>query len=179
MNPVKQVKQMLRKDLALALGISGASVSKLAKRGMPTHDVDAAHRWRRRHLNPAMTKENRFEPAAAVPAVESEADGVSELAHAQRMADLADEMLPLGKLAAVMGDLRLAMHHVPAHRRQDLQMALPTWRALVVAVLEVVERETDVQTSDNADRAGLSDGDADELGAFWFSVAAGEIGVPE
>ena len=50
---------------------------------------------------------------------------------------------------------------------------------LVVAVLEVVERETDVQTSDNADRAGLSDGDADELGAFWFSVAAGEIGVSE
>lgn len=47
---------MLKKELAVALGISGAMVTKLAKRGMPTDTVERAKRWRRRHLQPGMVK---------------------------------------------------------------------------------------------------------------------------
>jgi phage terminase Nu1 subunit (DNA packaging protein) len=47
---------MLKKELAEALGISGAMVSKLSKRGMPTDSVERAMRWRRRHLEPGRIK---------------------------------------------------------------------------------------------------------------------------
>lgn len=53
---------MLRKDLAAALGISGSMVSRLGKRGMPTHDVASARRWRDRHLEPGRMKGMRLEP---------------------------------------------------------------------------------------------------------------------
>ena len=49
-----------RKELAAALGISGAMVTKLAKRGMPVDDLDQAVRWRLRHLEPARTKGTRM-----------------------------------------------------------------------------------------------------------------------
>lgn len=41
---------MTGKELAAALGISGAMVSRLIRRGMPSDDIDRAMRWRRRHL---------------------------------------------------------------------------------------------------------------------------------
>lgn len=56
---------MTKKELAALLGISGAMVSRLAKRGMPTDDVDRAKRWRRRHLEPGRTKGTRYDPAQA------------------------------------------------------------------------------------------------------------------
>ncbi len=52
---------MLKKELAEALGISAAMVSKLAKRGMPTDSVERAQRWRRRHLEPGRVKGVRYE----------------------------------------------------------------------------------------------------------------------
>ena len=57
---------MTRKALATALGLSGPMVSKLAARGMPCHDVDAARRWRDRHLEPARRKESRPDTAASM-----------------------------------------------------------------------------------------------------------------
>lgn len=59
---------MNQKELAAALGISGAMVSKLAKRGMPVDDVDRAVKWRRRHLEPTRTKGVRSDTFAASPA---------------------------------------------------------------------------------------------------------------
>lgn len=162
---------MLMKDLALALGISGAMVSKLAKRGMPTHDADAARRWRRRHLNPAQTKGNRFDAAQApLAAAASADDGAEALAYAQRMVDLAAELLPLGKLAAVVGDLRLALRRVPLNRREALLLPVALWDVLVGDVLRAVPAE-----ERQPGGSEMSDDDAAEAGAAWFSVAAGEF----
>lgn len=47
------------KDLAYALGISGSMASRLAKKGMPTHSIEAAEKWRAKNLDPSMTKQNR------------------------------------------------------------------------------------------------------------------------
>ena len=58
----KGFKKMLKKDLAEQLGISGAMVSRLAKRGMPTDSLERAQRWRRRHLEQGRMKGNRFDP---------------------------------------------------------------------------------------------------------------------
>jgi transcriptional regulator with XRE-family HTH domain len=56
---------MKQKDLARALGISPAMVSKLAARGMPTHDLAKAKRWRKRHLSPAHMAARELAAAAA------------------------------------------------------------------------------------------------------------------
>lgn len=56
---------MLKKELAEALGISPAAVTKLSKRGMPTDTLERAQRWRRRHLEPSRVKGVRFEPSKA------------------------------------------------------------------------------------------------------------------
>ena len=50
---------MLQKDLATALDISPAMVSKLFKRGMPTDTVERAQRWRKRHLQPGRLKSSK------------------------------------------------------------------------------------------------------------------------
>ena len=47
---------MMKKELAAALGISAAMVTKLARRGMPTDTPERAERWRRRHLEPGRVK---------------------------------------------------------------------------------------------------------------------------
>lgn len=53
---------MQQKELAKQLGISPAMVSRLAKRGMPTDELERAIRWRKRHLEPARVKGSRFDP---------------------------------------------------------------------------------------------------------------------
>lgn len=55
---------MQRKHLATALNISTSMVCRLAKRGMPTDDLERAQRWRKRHLEPGRVKGVRFEPPA-------------------------------------------------------------------------------------------------------------------
>lgn len=52
---------MNKKELAAALGISGAMVTKLSKRGMPVDDVEKAVRWRRRHLEWTRSKGVRID----------------------------------------------------------------------------------------------------------------------
>lgn len=52
-------------DFARILGLSKGQVSKLASRGMPVDDVEAAKQWRRRNLDPSWTKPDRA--AQAMP----------------------------------------------------------------------------------------------------------------
>lgn len=68
---------MKQKELAALLGISGAAVSKLAKRGMPTDSLERAKRWRKRHLEPGRIKGAKFDPKA--PMVSDQAAAVAEV----------------------------------------------------------------------------------------------------
>ena len=67
---------MTKKELAALLGISGAMVSKLSKRGMPTDSLERATRWRKRHLEPGRVKGARFDPTAAAAAAAATIDAV-------------------------------------------------------------------------------------------------------
>lgn len=49
------------KDMAAALGISEAMVSRLRKRGMPMDELERAERWRRRNMAPARMKGARMD----------------------------------------------------------------------------------------------------------------------
>jgi hypothetical protein len=56
---------MKDKELAVALGISGAMVSKHKAKGMPTDSVESALRWRAAYLQPARVKGVRADTATA------------------------------------------------------------------------------------------------------------------
>lgn len=60
---------MDQKDLAAALGISPGLVSRLKRKGMPVHSVDAARRWRERNVNPYA----KYPPPSQPPAPDAPA----------------------------------------------------------------------------------------------------------
>lgn len=109
---------MQQKELAEALGISPTMVSKLVKRGMPATSLEAAQRWRRRHLEPARLKNARMAFAAGLlpsPVEENpdaepsaaEADSTEyRAARAQRERTMADRaQLELQRLRGTLIDV--------------------------------------------------------------------------
>lgn len=108
---------MLKKELAEALGISAAMVSKLAKRGMPTDSVERAQRWRRRHLEPGRVKGVRYErtrPAAPDPVQLAEALGLAALSDFKTHGSA----------------LRAALRAVPEDRADEVRLPDSVWAAL-------------------------------------------------
>jgi hypothetical protein len=105
--------------IARELGISPAAVTKLARKGMPTNDVDAARRWRLAHLNPARM---RPDPGPSPDTL---------LQRAQHLVELAAAALERHQLALVADDLRMAMHNVPKSHRPRLVLPFALWRALL------------------------------------------------
>jgi len=59
---------MNRKELADAIGISGAMVTKLARRGMPTDSIEGADVWRRENLEWTRAKGVRSDTLEDAPA---------------------------------------------------------------------------------------------------------------
>lgn len=109
---------MTGKELAQALGISAAMVSKLKDRGMPTESVDAARRWRDVYLQPGRVKGIRADTigsigsigtgatsaAAPAAAAQARADAPSYLASKARREEAEAQLAEL-RLREVQGDL--------------------------------------------------------------------------
>lgn len=129
---------MKQKELAQALGLSTSSVSKMAKRGMPTDSLERAQRWRKRHLEPSRVKGSRFDPKApaAKPAPVSPATlyatpSASEVKYLELLAraadaDLAHEAPKLIDLEPLREYLRAWPSSAPVPR-----LSVRTWIALV------------------------------------------------
>lgn len=113
---------MLKKDLATALGISAAMISKLARRGMPTDTLERAERWRRRHLEPGRVKGVRYERRPLVDPVEA----VHNLAAAALI-----DFKPYGHA------LRKALKALPVDRENEVSLPLEVWEDL--HLLEALE----------------------------------------
>ena len=144
--------------LAAEFGISRQAVSKQAKRGMPTHDADAAREWRRRELNPAK---------AAPDPGPSPATLVERL---RRLVELAEAARIAGHVELVVPALRVALQAIPAPQRAQVCMPTWLWKELIgahaMAVLDEGPRAVDMQ-----------DDEADEVGAVVFLLAAGEATI--
>lgn len=115
---------MLKKDLAEALGISGAMVSKLAARGMPTHSIAAARHWRAANLSQGHTKQFRAPP---VPRT------VDPVAIADRLNhELRDNLEAAPEVRqALAAKLRAAMRAIPVGRLCELRLFLGCWEQLL------------------------------------------------
>ena len=186
----KGFKKMLRKDLAVDLGISGAMVSKLAKRGMPTDSLERAQRWRKRHLEPGRVKGVRFDPnyiapaqpAPAAPppvnpAPQTHAETEQKLTRAAEVAakcvGIALRVDGLASIPPLIAELRDVLRELPPGAQPE--MPLRVWIALVDWVLRV---DAEVRSHPDQDQvitpAQFSAlvtlaGDADGLG--WLNEA--------
>jgi len=170
-NPVKR-RALLQQDLAHALGISSAMVSRLKRRGMPTHSIEAAAAWRRQHLDVASLAEQatrrraRAHAAHAAPRVEPHDRGDQALAQVALLAQLAaDDFSRWGER------LREAMAALPPARRDEVTLAPALWEQLIgpdaVAILDAG------RAADHAQAAPAEDLPDDAVGDVVYGLAAG------
>ena len=166
---------MLKKELAEALGISGAMVSKLAKRGMPTDSLERAQRWRRRHLEPGRVKGQRMgttAPPEATPRTTTPPAPGSEVTRANHLTEVAAHILDGGgDIAALLPGIRAALRAVPEPLRDEVQLHMGTMAVLIGPDILTEATPTD------APPEPVTDDGWQEMGRFWYAVAAGEVSI--
>lgn len=157
---------MKKKDLAYALGISAPMVSKLSAKGMPTSSLEAAMSWRRRNLEPGRIKGVRVDTARGTP---------MSVITAMRMAELAND-----DFATWYDDLQAALRTVPVHHRAKVLLPAPLLRRMIKPAMDVLDDgDPEVQVDAELNAGMMGDDEAELMGAFWYSIAAGEFVVHE
>ncbi len=137
----------LRKDLAKALGVSAATVTRDATAGMPTDSLETARDWREQHRRPRAT------PGAAAPASTQAARSADQLDYraARTLRESNEAALSGLRLAEQRGDLvrvadvRASLARRAAAFREGL-LAIPARLAAVLAAeteVAVVHAELD------------------------------------
>jgi len=135
---------MQQNELAKLLDISPAMVSRLAKRGMPTDDLERAKRWRKRHLEPGRVKGTRFNPTkpkqstppTGTPTPPALGASVEDM---EAVGDLIDGALIRGKHDVVtlrIMQLRLMFRQsTNADKDESIRLTVRAWVALLGYVL--------------------------------------------
>ena len=173
-----------RTHLAELLGIAKSAVTAQATRGMPTDSLEAAQAWRKRNIDPARMKGNRFDAhyqrrPVQTPARPSATPEPAWFELAALALDLAELVLESGQsIDALIPSLRAALHCVPEHERAALHLPVTVMDVLVKHVSDALPRpETNPLNDDGTPFYcdTMSDADALELGKFWYRVAAGEV----
>lgn len=154
-----------QKELAKALGLSEGQVSKLKRKGMPTHSVEAAQEWRAANVGgyvrtpqePAGAP-SRPEFGAPSPAHLNLGQERAALARAQRlavemrMAVASGEFAPVKLLAQVLATASQAVaerfDHLPGELRKRCPDMTEAQRDAVVAVIAAARNEWVRSTAD-------------------------------
>lgn len=164
-------------EIGRALDLSRQAVHSLSRRGMPVHSVEAAHAWRLAHLDPARRK--------AGGEFDRELQNRQRLTLAESLMGAAGDALARGNesaFAVLVPSLREAMREVPELARDRLLLDLAVMDRLVAPVAEVIDACA-AEDRAQAQAAGLPAADlpqrdaaeaAARMGAFWYSIAAGE-----
>lgn len=171
--------------LAELLGIAKSAMSQQARRGCPIHSLEAAQAWRKANLDPARRKGARFDkyrqrqkPGPAPP----EALARSLAAQASALLAAASAVLETGQtIEDLVPSLRAALLVVPTLERAKVALPLRVIDVLVADVLAMLPPQGSGALNDDGspvwrDGTDMSDEEAQELGEFWYQVAAGEIG---
>lgn len=163
-------------EIGRALDLSRQAVHALSRRGMPVHSVEAAHAWRLAHLDPARRKAGDFDRELWIR---------QRLALAESLMGAAGDALARGNesaFAVLVSSLREAMREIPEPARDRLLLDVAVMDRLVAPVAEVIDACA-AEDRAQAQAAGLPPGDltqrdtaeaAARMGAFWYSIAAGE-----
>jgi hypothetical protein len=171
--------------LAELLDLSRSAVSRLAARGMPTSSVEAAQAWRKANLDPARTKGNRCDEYRRGRPAAPASDEAQCLRLVRALMDAAAAALEADqRIDHLTPSLRHALAAVPFQQRDAVGLDVGVMAVLVSHVIErLPPKEGNPRNDDGSsvwcDGASLSDQDAQELGEFWYAVAAGELLRPE
>lgn len=163
------MKKQSQAAIGRALGLSPASMSKLKGQGMPTDSVQSARTWRDRNIRPTA---NTPELRRTEPQVERTQSGTVENVHAwMRMAATA---LARGQsIASMLPTIRAEMARVPTHQRGAVLVHPDVMDLLTASVAYQLPGEDEFLASEDAT---MPDDEAQDMGRFWYQVAAGEIG---
>ncbi len=163
-------------DLAQALGVSASMVSRLKRRGMPTHSLAAAIEWRRLHLDVAQVAEQatRRGRAAHAPDAAPGADPLDDGSQA-----LEDVRLLAAAAATDFGKwgerLRAAMTTLPRARWDEVALPVVLWEQLGGESFRLLHAE--LASSAGEEAAESTDGDSGIVDDFVYMVAAGLMRV--
>lgn len=166
------MKARSQTHLAEMLGISKATVSEHAKRGMPIDTLEAAQAWRRKHLDIARRKDVRPTESPA---------GARLAARASALQSVAQTDLDGGRnIADLIPALRSSLAAVPFAERNRVELLEPVMRVLLAHLLDQLPpRDSNPTTSCGApvytDGAAMTNDEAQEAGEFLYRVAAGEL----
>lgn len=147
---------MQQKELAILLDISPAMVSRLAKKGMPTDDLERAQRWRKRHLEPGRVKGVRADtikpkqPTPPAPANAPPANDATLVLEVETVGAGVNDRLKRGNLYGGALHTYLLRQLFKQNRNPDFSPCLPlrVWVALLDYMLH---QAADVRHHPNAD----------------------------
>lgn len=166
------IKPQSQNAIGRALGLSSANMTKLRKQGCPMDSVESVRAWRMERQDVARSKP---EPSRTPSPRRS-------LAHVEACMQTAAAILDGGaSLGPFTPTLRAALAAVPSHARDRVELHLGVMKALLAPVLALIPpRDSDPLNDDGTPVYvdELSDGDAQEVGEFFYSIAAGEWVFP-
>lgn len=168
--------------LAELLGIAKSICSRHKARGMPTDNVEAARAWMQATLDPARRKGIRFDQHYQAPTHKQRQPALPPAhtlaAQASALLAAASALMDTGQtIEALMPSLRAALHAVPLPERDAVGLPLEVVKLMVADVLALWPADKDALCDDGSpvylDRP-MTDSEAQEMGEFWYQVAAGE-----
>lgn len=177
-------RKLFQKDLAEALGISPAMVTKLKQAGMPINSIAAAKRWRDANLRHSLRKESRGwgNDPGQLPAADDD-ENFAEMPAADttsidlvtRLASEAEKDFPRWET-----DLRSALRMVPMTLRHLVTMPMAVWNSLTAEFCRQIEANEAADPEQAAMRDAesikkMTTEDIEYMGPFWYLVACGSI----
>jgi hypothetical protein len=173
-------QRITQASIGRALGLSRSLIHRYVGMGMPTTSIDAARAWHRECIKP--TAHSLIKPENArrseVPATHA------SVVHACALMAHAADALATGQAITVMVPaLRAALHAVPLRERAAMLLHSAVMDVLISQVAALLPPRgalnDDASPAWHSADHPMTVHDADELGRFWFKVAAGEIVVGE
>lgn len=168
---MKAMKKPTQAALAAALAINPALVTRYKRKGMPVHSIEAAQQWRDENLRV------RYTPERDQEAVERAINGERAVKRVHALHQAASELLDSGgELHSLLPMIRQAMSEVPPSQRNRVLVSAGVMDLLAADVLRVHQQGGDVieATDGYFYPCDPVAGDDEIMGAFWYSVAAGE-----
>lgn len=169
---MKAMKKPTHAALAAALGIDPALVTRYRRRGMPVHSIEAAQQWRDVNLRV------RFTPERDLEAVERAISGEKAVKRVIALHEAAGKLLDSGgDVYPLLPTISAAMADVPPSQRNRVLVVSEVMDLLVADLLRIHRAGGDVVELTEGDCYPCGDEGSDEamMGAFWYSVAAGEL----
>jgi hypothetical protein len=168
---MKAIEKPSQTALAAALGIDPAMVTRYGRKGMPLHSIEAAQAWRSANVRVRMTPET--DASATGRALEGE----QAAARAGALLQAAGELLEHGgDVGPMVATIRQAMSAVPGEQRGRVLFPANIMDWLTEDVAKVVKKgDPSGLLYGNLVQGRRPRGEAVDMGAFWYAVAAGEI----